>query len=120
MKDTNENRWNELLSHSLIGKLVLVGIVNLNAEGKLLNQQQFFGRVSQANQINGILLQLEGNQLGKEYNLPPDTAVFHPASPGQYRLYSTGEIVFNPDFTVSFTIQKPAETKSAQNSSAKN
>jgi hypothetical protein len=109
MKENNESRWDELLANNLIGKLVLVGLTYLDAQGELLNQQQFSGRITRANQASGILLRLEGNRLGEEYNLPPDTSSLRQASLGEYRLYSTEEIVLNPDFTVMYTIQRPAE-----------
>jgi hypothetical protein len=39
--------------------------------------------------------------------LPPTTKPFLDAKPGDYTLKSTGEIIRNPDVTVSWTITEP-------------
>jgi len=39
--------------------------------------------------------------------LPPDLRAFQDAPPGEYRLRSTGEVVVDPDFISSWTINRP-------------
>jgi hypothetical protein len=49
-----------------------------------------------------------GQRDGKLYTLPPDTRSIEVAPPGEYRLRATGEVVCNPDYTVTFSISRPA------------
>lgn len=103
-----ENRqvWNVALAAQLPGKLVLVGITYFGADGKFIEQQQFYGRVQSVDERKGILLGLEGGRAGEQYNLPPDMRSLLVAQPGEYRLRSTGETVLDPDFTVVFSLRK--------------
>lgn len=55
----------------------------------------------------GIALRLEGARAGETYRLPPDLRAFAPAPPGEYRLRETGEVVVDPDYTTSRTIDPP-------------
>jgi hypothetical protein len=101
--------WEPALAKAVRGKVLLVGITYLSAEGQLLEQQQFFGKVASANSKRGVLLSLLGTRAGEQYNLPPDTRSINPASPGVYRLRASGEEVVNPDFTVTFEVRKQAK-----------
>jgi hypothetical protein len=104
--------WDIALAMQLPGKIVLVGLAYFEAEAEEpLEQQQLFGRVVHADEHSGILLSLQGLRHGEQYNLPPDTRSFREAPPGEYRLRSTGEVVVDPDFTVTFSIRKQANTK---------
>lgn len=98
--------WDASLAASLPGKLLLVGLTYLDVDGKLIDKQQIYGRVLSATPRGGISLRLEGRRTGERYALPPDTRSFCKARPGQYRLHATGEVVVNPDYTVTFSIQK--------------
>ena len=100
--------WDENLADSIVGKVVLVGLTYLDADGRLVEQQQFFGRVATADSRKGILLSLEGQRAGEKCNLPPDTRAIEIASSGEYRLRGTGEVVTDPDYTVMFSIAKQA------------
>ncbi|WP_156466678.1 hypothetical protein [Methylibium sp. Root1272] len=100
--------WDPTLAEALPGAVLLVGITYLAADGSLIEQQQFFGRVQSAHPAQGIALILEGRRRGERYNLPPDTRSLARAELGEYRLRSTGEVVVNPDFTVSFSLQRQA------------
>jgi len=105
--------WNATLAATLPGKLLLVGLTYLDADGALIDKQQFFGRVMTATPRAGILLLLEGRRGGERYALPPDTRSFRRAKPGEYRLQATGEVVINPDYTVTFSIRKRPDHASA-------
>jgi hypothetical protein len=99
--------WDQDLANDLIGLRILVGMTHLDAGGEAIEQLQFFGVVQRADRRKGILLKLEGKRAGEEYNLPPDTRGLKRADLGEYRLRSTGEVVTDPDYVCSWTIQKP-------------
>jgi hypothetical protein len=101
--------WDETIAKTVVGKVVLVGLTYLEADGRLIEQQQFFGTVVSADSRKGILLALKGQRAGEQYNLPPDTRAIEPASTAEYRLRTTGEVVTNPDYTVMFSIEKQAK-----------
>ncbi|MDR6859261.1 hypothetical protein [Variovorax guangxiensis] len=101
--------WNAALASMLPGKLLLVGLTYLDADGTLIDKQQIFGRVLSATPRGGISLRLEGRRAGERYALPPDTRSFRKAKPGEYRLHATGEVVIDPDYTVTFSIRKRPE-----------
>lgn len=99
--------WDPALAIQLPGKMLLVGLSYFEAGAEApCDQQQVFGRVVHADARKGILLSLEGQRAGETFNLPPDTRSFQAATPGEYRLRATGELVNDPDFTVSFAIHK--------------
>jgi hypothetical protein len=105
---SEDARWDETLARELVGSYVLVGITRLDASGGLIQQIQLHGYVQSAEKNVGIRMLLEGNRKGQTYNLPPDTQAFQRAKPGKYTLRSSDEVVVDPDFTTSWTIQEPA------------
>jgi hypothetical protein len=111
MSDDIDERpvWDETLAKGVVGKVVLVGLTYLEADGRLIEQQQFFGTVVSADSRKGILLSLKGQRAGEQYNLPPDTCAIEIASSGEYRLRGTREVVVDPDYTVMFSIAKQAD-----------
>jgi len=104
--DKPNELWDETVISDLPGKLLLVGLTFLDIEGNPSRQEQRWGRVVRVDQRAGIELMLQGTHEGETFSLPPDTRWIKPASPGDYRLRSTGEVVTNPDYTVSFTVQE--------------
>lgn len=106
MSDNIDERpvWDETVAKSIVGKVVLVGLTYLKADGELIEQQQFFGTVVSADCRKGILLSLKGQRAGEQYNLPPDTRAIEIASAREYRLRATGEVVTDPDYTAMFSI----------------
>jgi hypothetical protein len=99
--------WDQSIASKLVGKLMLVGLTYMDAENRPLRQEQFFGRVISAGQTVGIRLSLEGGRIGENFDLPPDTRSIQQATPGAYRLRSTGEVVTDPDYTVTYLIHAP-------------
>lgn len=85
-----------------IGKHLLVGITHRDLEDSVVSYEQFHGIIDRINRREGIVVKLTNSD--DERKLPPDLSRLEPASPGQYRLKSTGEIVENPDYTVMWTI----------------
>jgi hypothetical protein len=100
--------WNQALADSVVGKVVLVGLTYSSDDGSVKEQEQFCGTVLSAHPRAGIVLSLAGQRDGKLYTLPPDTRSIEVAPPGEYRLRATGEVVCNPDYTVTFSISRPA------------
>jgi hypothetical protein len=90
----------------LIGKRVLVGITFVSADDEVLDQQQFAGTVASADPEDGVELRLDD---GSSRRLPPDLDAFEAAAPGDYRLRSTGEVVTDPDFVSTWTVQDADE-----------
>lgn len=93
-------------SHSineLVGKTVLVGITRLTHKEELIEQREYVGTFSSMESAIHIKL-----RSGGDFTFPPDLSAFRKATPGVYRLRSTGEEVENPDFTASWTLRAPA------------
>ena len=105
-KTRDEPEWDEDRARGLVGKQVLVGVTQLAADGKtVVKKEQFHGMVMSAVEGVGItVVSLSGANEGETLTLPPVTAAYQDAKPGNYRLKSTGEVVTNPDVTVSWTV----------------
>jgi hypothetical protein len=98
--------WDPKLAVELIGKRVLVGIVDLAPDGAVVGQRQFHGHAIRADWRSGIALRLVGGaRAGEEIVLPPDTRAFHPAAPGSYRIRRSGEAVEDPDFLATWSVR---------------
>ena len=89
----------------LIGKTILVGITYLCNDDTELEKIQFFGTIVKAEEKKGIAIKKASDN--KEFMLPPDIESISVAHPGEYRLYSTGEIIVNPDLLSVWTVNKP-------------
>ena len=90
-----------------IGKHLLAGITYLDHEKNVTKQIQVHGTITRINEQGIFFVQSNG----EEFSLPPDPKSPKPASPGSYRLRSTGEVVENPDFISSWTRKGPAPGK---------
>ncbi len=84
------------------GKILLVGITYYTSDGDFIEQKQFYGTVTEANEKGVVLMQENGAVL----NLPPDLSSTVRARPGEYKLRSTGEVVLNPDFLAKWNLVK--------------
>jgi hypothetical protein len=89
----------------LVGKYVLVGLTDEDARGTVVRQRQIHGRVSFADPTQGLTIELKGANDGSSFALPPDLRPFKPAPAGEYRLRSTGEIVHDPDYLVTWIVE---------------
>jgi hypothetical protein len=104
--------WDEDRARGLIGKIVLLGLTFATADGEVVEQIQRHGVIEQADPDEGIGVRLVGpGQVwdGEVYVLPPDLRRFSEATPGSYRLRSTGETIVDPDFTSTWEIRSPRE-----------
>ena len=95
MNDTNR----------FLGKHLLVGLTYQDHQGDIKSKQQIHGIITRINESEGIVIeQLNGEG---EFTLPPDLDSLSEASPGEYHLRSTGEVVVDPDFLAQWTITAP-------------
>ena len=92
----------------LWGSTVLIGVTYYSAGGEFSHQTQMYGVVEQVDP-EGVLIRLQGPRDGEEFWLPPDLEAFQAAPPGDYRLRSTGEVLTDPDFTTTWTIEMPPD-----------
>jgi hypothetical protein len=100
--------WDEARAQWLVGKVALVGMTRLAADGTtVVAKQQFHGVIEAADLATGIRIACRGVGDLETVMLPPTTVPFLDAKPGEYRLRSTGEVIRNPDVTVSWTITEP-------------
>jgi len=99
-----EKLENELSLQDLLGKTLLVGISYYTHDEKFIEQKQFWGTVTNVSDTLITMRQKDGSL----FTLPPDLSSTYRASPGEYKLRSTGEVVENPDFLATWTITKPA------------
>lgn len=88
----------------LLGAHVLVGITRVDRAGKVLEKTQFHGHVVWASAREGVIVV---NSAGEELKLPPDWRAFEIADPGEYRVRSTGEVIVDPDYLTTWTINPP-------------
>jgi hypothetical protein len=83
----------------MIGKTVLVGINYLDSAEEIIEQIQFAGVVTSVDP----LIAIECGE-AEPFTLPPEADAFDAATPGEYRLRSTGEVVVDPDYVTSWTV----------------
>jgi hypothetical protein len=87
---------------SYVGKQLLVGITYLSHKGEMIRQEQFHGLIVEADE-RGIVI--ERADTGELASLPPG---LDRATPGEYQLRSTGELVVNPDYVAKWTCTEPS------------
>jgi hypothetical protein len=83
--------WDESFAQGLVGKLMLVNLTILDAEGELEGREAFYGVVITADAEEGILLDLLGPQDGDTTTLPPQTSNITAAKPGLVSADGWGE-----------------------------
>ena len=103
---SDKPNWDDDFAQNLIGATVLVGLRIIGADSSE-EMEQFYGVVTVAVEDHGITLELSGSRGGETWLMPPDLRAFEPASPGEYRLRSTQEVVINPDYISQWTMDKP-------------
>lgn len=85
-----------------VGKRVLIGLTMLSESDEPVEQRQFVGTLRRIDPVAGLEL-TRGD--GSTYWLPPDVRPLEEAPPGEYRLRSTGELVVDPDYTCTWTVE---------------
>lgn len=93
----------------LIGRTVIVGLTYCDPDGSFSHQVQMHGEIESADPVEGVLVRLEGERDGETYLLPPQFEAFERARRGEYRLRETGEVIHDPDFLTTWTIEMPPD-----------
>lgn len=104
MTEHMDDHWDPAFAATLIGKTLLMNLTFLDDDGEVLERQQFFGVVIDADEGEGITLDLLGEHDGDTYTLPPQTSAIKAAEPGVISL--SGE---TPDFVASWIIHGAPE-----------
>ena len=86
----------------LLGSQVLVGLTYLRPDGEVDSRLQFHGIVESVRQD---VIEVRRADNGDIFTLPPASEAFEPAPLGEYRMTSTGEVVVDPDFICTMTVQ---------------
>ncbi len=91
-----------------LGKYVLIGITHVTQEDTLLGREELHGVIREV-APEGVRVELHGNRAGEIVQIPPALEFLSLASPGEYRLRSTGEVVVNPDLLWTWTVVEAAD-----------
>ena len=86
----------------LPGTKVLVGITRKHVSGEI-TQEQFAGSAQIEERDDYCLVNIDCTD-GEVRSYPFDARALARAAPGEYRLRSTGEVVKNPDFLMTWTV----------------
>jgi len=98
------NLISESEAAALVGKHVVVGLTFVDADQKPVRLTQLHGHVVRVNLNEGIVLKKAD---GEEFKLPPTLDGFEKAPEDKVcRLRSTGEVVEDPDYLVSYTVNQ--------------
>jgi hypothetical protein len=101
---------------SFVGKYVLVFLEYYDHEENFIEKKQVHGTIVSADGHKGFVIKLHGKSEGEYFYLPPDLRPFRDASPGEYRLHSTNEIVRDPDLLCywDITLPPPKDSETSQ------
>jgi hypothetical protein len=108
--ENDQTAWEDDRASALVGKYALVGLTFLDHEGNVVRRVQRHGRLVELDEDRGISIRFVAHGQpwdGEVYRVPPDLRSIADAAPGEYRLRSTGEVVVDPDVTVTWTITSP-------------
>ena len=88
---------------TMIGKRLLVGITYLDPSGEIDDQVEFAGVVTAVEPLVAI----DRGDGSEPFTLPPEPQAYDEAAAGDYTLRTTGEVVSNPDFVTTWTVNAP-------------
>lgn len=89
----------------ILGKILLIGITYYTHDDQYIDQKEFWGIVTTANEEEITIKQSNG----APFSIPPDLSSITQADEGEYTLNSTGEVVVNPDFLSTWSLYKPEQ-----------
>jgi hypothetical protein len=87
----------------MLGKTLLVGITYLDSDERVTKQVQFAGTVIA---VEPLVTIDRGER--KPFTLPRGEDAYFVASPGEYRLRETGEVIVDPDFVTTWAVHTPS------------
>ena len=90
----------------LIGKHLLIGITIVDEKDEAVEQIQVHGTIDR---IVDDMLDIIRADTGEKFTIPFAPHTIEVASPGEYRLRSTGEVVVNPDYLSTWTVSEGEE-----------
>jgi hypothetical protein len=82
--------------------IILVGITRMKPDGGY-TQEQHCGVASIGTQENGIQVVQIACDDGESREYPFDARTLQPAPPGEYRLRSSGHVIIDPHFLMTWT-----------------
>lgn len=94
----------EDFAEPFIGKHLLIGMTYLDSQAEVTRQVQFHGIITEVS-VKGITIRR--HDTAEYFTLPPDTSSLTPAAKGEYRLRATGEVVIDPDYLTTWTVNSP-------------
>ena len=95
----------ERFGDEYVGRTLLLGVTYRGPGGELRRREQLVGTIMVVDFDRGIVVSCEPD--GQNFVLPGDPSWVVPASPGEYRLRSTGQVVTDPDYLAKLTIEQP-------------
>lgn len=93
----------------LINKTCLIGLSYFDTDGELLKQSQLSGVVSSVDKEEGIRVQLDINNEKTLFILPPSLKAWFIAPAGHYKNPECQIDIENPDYFVTWDINKTKE-----------
>ena len=103
----DSNRF-KMKEKDIIGKHLLIGITFLDKDENVIDQYQTHGKIMSIDSRQGLVIE-KADGTGC-YTIPPDINNLHSAPPGEYRIKTTGEVVVNPDFTSTWSVNKTKDS----------
>lgn len=93
--------WRELRNH-LKGKVFLIGLTFIDEQGEIMEQYQTHGTVSKLTVDGFFKIVREDHSI---FTIPYDKDTIRKAKEGEYREKTTGEIITNPDYIMTWEIK---------------
>jgi hypothetical protein len=93
--------WRQLRNY-LKGKLFLIGLTFIDEEGEVIEQYQTHGTVARLTVDGFFKILREDHSI---FTIPYDRDTIKIAKAGEYREKTTGEIIRNPDFIMTWRVK---------------
>ena len=88
---------------------MLIGVTREHSSGEI-SQEQFAGIAHVSDQVSYCLVSVMCDD-GEVREYPFDVRTLEKAPPGEYRLRSTGQIVMNPDYLMTWIVSEGQENE---------
>lgn len=89
-----------LSNKNILNKIILVSVKYYNSKNELINRYDFSGTVIS---VDSQCISIKKTH-GGIFTLPPCTSHIISLEPGEYKSSSTGEIIKDPDFYISWNL----------------